>query len=190
MEGDDSRAGEVAIIVKEAARCREIVKNLLNFARQTRIHPEETDMEELLDEVASICSREIESQSKQIELALELGGEDRHCSVDAAQLKQALLNIVFNAIESIPREGTITLRGAVSASGLKIEVQDTGCGIPEANLAKVFDPFFTTKAIGKGTGLGLATVHGIIKMHRGNIDVKSAPGQGTRVIVSLPCSAA
>jgi signal transduction histidine kinase/iron only hydrogenase large subunit-like protein len=189
VEGDDSRAGEVAIIVKEAARCREIVKNLLNFARQTRIHPEETDMEELLGEVVSICSREVESQSKQIELVLELAGEDRHCSVDAAQLKQALLNIVFNAIESIPRGGTITLRGAVSASELKIEVKDTGCGIPEANLAKVFDPFFTTKAIGKGTGLGLATVHGIIKMHRGNIDVKSAPGQGTRVIVSLPCSA-
>jgi len=187
MEENNPRREEITTIVKEATRCKEIVKGLLDFARQTRIHPEDTDVGLLLKDIASICRREIEAQKKSIKIKLELNPQTFICSIDAAQLKQALLNIALNGIEAMSDEGILTIRGFATANKFKIEIEDTGCGIPEENLSKIFDPFFTTKKIGKGTGLGLATAHGIIKMHRGNIQVESKVGKGTKMIVTLPC---
>jgi len=186
MDGNDPRREEIATIVKEATRCREIVKGLLDFARQTRIHPEDTDINSLLKDIARICRREIEVQKKDIKIKIELPSESIICSVDASQLKQALLNIALNGIEAMSEGGVLTIKGSTTNKAIKIEIEDTGCGIPEENLPRIFDPFFTTKKIGKGTGLGLATAHGIIKMHRGNIRVESKVGKGTKMIVTLP----
>lgn len=186
MDESDPRKEEIATIVKEATRCREIVKGLLDFARQTRIHPEDTDINTLLKDIAQICRREIETQKKNIEVMLELSSESAMCSVDASQLKQALLNIALNGIEAMSGGGILKIRSFTTEKEVKVEIEDTGCGISKENLSKIFDPFFTTKKIGKGTGLGLATAHGIIKMHRGNIEVKSEMGKGTQMMVTLP----
>jgi len=186
MDASDPRREEIATIAKEATRCREIVRSLLNFARQTRLHPEDTDINSLLKDIASICKREIEAQANEIEIRVELEPHLPSCSVDANQLKQALLNIALNGIEAMSKGGVLTIRSLATDGGVRIEIEDTGCGIPEENLPRIFDPFFTTKKIGKGTGLGLATAHGIIKMHRGDIQVQSRVGKGTKMIITLP----
>jgi len=186
MDANDPRRKEIITIVNEATRCREIVKGLLDFARQTRIHPEDTDINSLLKEVASICKREIDVQKKDIKIEVEIEPNLSSFCVDATQLKQALLNIALNGIEAMPEGGVLTIRGFKKDKQVEIEISDTGCGIPKENLSKIFDPFFTTKKIGKGTGLGLATAHGIIKMHRGDIQVESEVGKGTKMIVTIP----
>jgi two-component system NtrC family sensor kinase len=106
---------------------------------------------------------------------------------DTAQLRQVFLNLMTNAVEAMPQGGTLTVRTRSAPPGMiTAEIQDTGVGIPSENLSKLFTPFFTTKPIGKGTGLGLAIVYGIIKMHRGQINVKSQVGQGTTFTIQLP----
>lgn len=184
-----ARGEEISTIVKEASRCREIVKGLLEFARQTRIHPEDTDMNLILKEITSICRRAAKMEKKNIQIKLELNSSSCICSVDSSQSKQALLNIALNGIEAMSDKGILAIRSFSTCGGVRIEIEDTGCGIPDENLTKIFDPFFTTKKIGVGTGLGLATTHGIIKMHRGNIRVESKLGEGTKMIVTLPAGA-
>jgi two-component system NtrC family sensor kinase len=108
---------------------------------------------------------------------------------DPSQLVQVFVNLLNNAADAMPQGGTLTLETRrIPEQGVEIVIADTGCGIPEENLGKLFTPFFTTKPIGKGTGLGLSIVYGIIKMHRGQIGVKSEPGRGTAFTVTLPVS--
>ena len=108
--------------------------------------------------------------------------------IDAAQMRQVFLNIVMNASEAMPDGGTLTVRTAPAAggNGVCISFGDTGVGISEEHLSKLFTPFFTTKQLGKGTGLGLPIAYGIVKMHRGQIEVQSQPGQGTTFTITLP----
>jgi len=186
LDEKDPRKEEIRTLVKEAQRCREIVKGLLDFARQTRIHLEDTDIESLLNEVISICKREIALQKKKIQIKLEVNSPKITWSVDPLQLRQALVNIALNGIEAITEEGTLTIKAGICNGKLRIDIEDTGCGIPEDNLPKIFDPFFTTKKMGKGTGLGLATTHGIVKMHKGEIHVQSKVGEGTKMTIIIP----
>jgi signal transduction histidine kinase len=94
----------------------------------------------------------------------------------------------MNAIDAMPDGGKLIIRTLKSENDgyVKLEIEDTGIGIPPENLPKIFDPFFTTKEVGKGTGLGLSVVYGIVEDHRGKINVKSAPGQGTTVTIDFP----
>ena len=106
---------------------------------------------------------------------------------DPSQLRQVLLNLMINAVEAMPEGGILTLRTLSEPDKtVAVEVQDTGLGIPEENLSKLFTPFFTTKPIGKGTGLGLALAYGIVKMHRGQITVRSEIGRGSTFSIHLP----
>ncbi|HMK08232.1 MAG TPA: HAMP domain-containing sensor histidine kinase, partial [Anaerolineales bacterium] len=96
------------------------------------------------------------------------------------------VNLLNNAAEAIEGPGTIRVSTRVAGSSVVVDVADSGCGIPEEHMSRLFTPFFTTKGPGRGTGLGLSIVYGIIKMHRGQITVKSRPGEGTTFTVTLP----
>jgi two-component system NtrC family sensor kinase len=110
---------------------------------------------------------------------------------DPVQLKELFLNILSNAGEAMPKGGTVTVSSRFldgAARQIEVMIRDTGQGIPPENLDKIFMPFYTTKKIGQGTGLGLAIAYGIVKMHRGAIEVKSKVGEGTTFWVKLPAS--
>ncbi len=105
---------------------------------------------------------------------------------DFDQLQQVCTNLILNAVQAMPEGGRLTLRTSADDSQLKIEVQDTGCGISSENMRKLFTPFFTTKGKGKGVGLGLAVAYGIVQRHQGRIEVQSKEGEGTTFTIYLP----
>jgi two-component system NtrC family sensor kinase len=108
--------------------------------------------------------------------------------VDPSQMQQVFLNMIINAAEAMEDGGTLTLetRSNLTKNSIEISFTDTGYGIPEEHFAKLFDPFFTTKEVGHGTGLGLAISYGIVKEHKGTINVESSVGEGTTFIIRLP----
>jgi signal transduction histidine kinase len=107
---------------------------------------------------------------------------------DLHQLQQCFLNLIFNAIEAMPNGGLLGIVSEldVPSGRVRVEIRDTGCGIPEEHLGHIYDPFFTTKEAGRGTGLGLSIVHGIVKAHQGEIQVESRPGEGTAFVLFFP----
>jgi len=182
----DARREELEIIAKEATRCRDIVRGLLDFARQRKLQIENIDLNKILTEVLSLASKQPSFQKVEISKALDpslplIGG-------DPVQLKEVFLNIVSNAGEAMPEGGKVTVSSRFNngAGNIEVTIRDTGLGIPSENLDKIFMPFFTTKKIGQGTGLGLAIAYGIIKMHRGSIDVESKQREGATFVVKLP----
>jgi two-component system NtrC family sensor kinase len=107
---------------------------------------------------------------------------------NANALRQILLNLVTNAVQAMPQGGELTLRTArVDGDRIRLEVRDTGVGIPQASLSDIFNPFYTTKTPGQGTGLGLSVVHSILQRYRGEIRVESQVGVGTTFTIELPC---
>ncbi|PWH14365.1 MAG: hypothetical protein DDG60_08060 [Anaerolineae bacterium] len=182
---DDARRADLAMIIKETKRCKRIVADLLNFSRQHQVIAHPTDVNALLQELVEMAPRRIKTVT--IPIVTDFDRTLPLIEGDSAQLRQVFLNILTNAVEAMPNGGTLTIRTRhESADKVTIEIQDTGVGIPPENLGKLFTPFFTTKPIGKGTGLGLAISYGIVKMHRGQIQVKSQVGQGTTFTIQLP----
>ncbi len=182
---DDSKRGDVDMIVKEATRCKNIVADLLNFARQQEIFSQDTDVNELLEQV--LAQQSLRPNFAQIEIVRQLDPGLPIIQADTAQLQQVFINLMDNAAEAMEKGGALTIATRrLDANSIEIQVSDTGCGIPEENLGKLFNPFFTTKPPGKGTGLGLSIVYGIVKMHRGQITVQSQVGQGATFRVILP----
>ena len=172
--------------VTEASRCKDIVKGLLDFARQTEPRVEESDVNETLERTLGVVENQALFQN--IKINKVICPSLPKLSIDVGQIQQVFTNIVLNAAEAMGGEGelTVTTRMAPDNEYIEIEFADTGCGIPPENQDKVFDPFFTTKEVGQGTGLGLAVSHGIIARHKGAIEVKSEPGKGTNFIIRLP----
>ena len=174
-------------IASESQRCGEIVSNLLLFARRTGSRFEPTDVNELVGKVLFLIKHKMDlaQVAPHPELAADL--PDLMC--DGAQIEQALLALCINAVEAMPEGGDLSVRtSGLGASGVTIEVADSGVGMDEEVRAHIFEPFFTTKTEGdaKGLGLGLAVVYGIIQRHGGSIDVASRPGSGTTFTVVLP----
>jgi len=198
LRNDDPKYQELQAIIEDANQCRNIVKSLLAYSRQTSANKETLDLNDLVEQSLSL----IRDQSLfiNIEVVKKLLDEEMLIKVDRSQLNQVIINLVINAIDAMERKGTLTLRtycdkgkkrgvGKKGAAGFAyIEVSDTGCGIPEENLPRIFDPFFTTKDLGKGTGLGLSTVYGIIHENGGTIWVKETSQAGTTFILELPLS--
>ncbi len=184
-EGDHRRE-DLEMIVSEAMRCKDIVRDLLNFARQSRVTKEPTDLKKLIKEVFSIIKPEAEV--KNIKMDAQFDESVPTVMIDRIQISQVLVNIMKNSIDAISGEGEIKVNITLNKSGedVEIKVSDNGCGIKHENLSKLFTPFFTTKDMGKGTGLGLAIAYGVIKMHSGNISVESEPGKGTIFTISFP----
>jgi two-component system NtrC family sensor kinase len=177
---------DLATIVDEADRCKKIVSGLLHFARQNKVALEPTDLRELVDRVMKTTHT-----PATIDVRVEHDAVDTVADIDPDQVVQVLTNLISNAQSAMLNGGTLTVRTGGDETRVHLIVTDTGVGIPRENLPKLFEPFFTTKQIGKGTGLGLAVTYGIVKMHRGDIQVKSnadpaAGPTGTTFTVSLP----
>jgi signal transduction histidine kinase/iron only hydrogenase large subunit-like protein len=182
LEADDPRREDLDLIIKEAARTKEIVQGLLNFARETKLRPAPMNVNELLEDVLGLLVNQPLFHNIKVKKSFA-----PHISTiigDWSLLKQAFLNMILNAAEAMEGRGNITITTVSGKRRVQVKVQDTGPGIPPEILKEIFSPFFTTKE--KGTGLGLAISYGIIERHSGTIDVKTALGKGSTFIVSLP----
>ncbi len=186
LKEEDPKRGDLARIVQEAGRCKEIVKSLLEFARQTEPKMEPTDINRAITD--GLFFLENQALFHNIRIIKKLDPFLPFVKGNAGQLKQVFMNIIVNAAEAIHGSGTLTITTSPVANrkSVLVEFTDTGEGIPEENLTRIFDPFFTTKDVGKGTGLGLATSYGIVEEHGGKIRVKSKVGEGTTFTIELP----
>ena len=183
---DDTKRGDLARIVQETSRCKDIVKSLLEFARQTEPKMEPTDINRAITD--GLFFLENQALFHNIKIIKKLDSFLPFVRGNASQLKQVLINIIVNAAEAMHGSGTLTITSYPSPDrkSIILEFTDTGEGIPEENLTRIFDPFFTTKEVGKGTGLGLATSYGIVEDHGGRISVKSKVGEGSTFTIELP----
>jgi PAS domain S-box-containing protein len=183
---EDTRRGDLGRIVQEAGRCKEIVRSLLEFARQTEPKMEPTDINRAINDGLFFLVNQ--ALFHNIQIIKKLDPFLPFVQGNASQLKQVFMNIIVNAAEAMHGSGTLTISTSPAADrkAVYVEFTDTGEGIPEENLTRIFDPFFTTKEVGKGTGLGLATSYGIVEDHGGKIGVKSRVAEGTTFTIELP----
>ena len=173
------------VIVKQTLRCRETVKGLLDFARQSSATPSITEVNTVVDKTLLLLENQTMFQN--IRTVRKFDQNLPNVLIDAGQLQQVVMNIVINAVDAMEESGTLTIEtcDAPQTQEILIRISDTGKGIPDDVLPLIFEPFFTTKKVGKGTGLGLAIVHGIVTRAGGTIEVSSS-SQGAIFTVRLP----
>jgi CheY-like chemotaxis protein len=186
-------------IVQAAERAAGLTRQLLAFSRRQIIQPRRLDMNEVVINMTKLLGRIL---GEDVALQLNYSPQPAPVQADASMMEQVLLNLAVNSRDAMPTGGQLTIKIAVmdldqhclaqhpearQGRFVCLSTIDTGCGIPPENLGRIFEPFFTTKEVGKGTGLGLATVYGVVKQHQGWIEVESQPGQGARFDVYLPC---
>jgi two-component system NtrC family sensor kinase len=173
-------------IERESRRCGDLMRNLLAFARKSPSQREPNDLNELIRHGLALVRHQMELQGIELKAELQEGLPLLRC--DAGQIRQVILAILVNATEAMPGGGTLRVSTAVDKrqQNVEVRIRDTGVGIPPEVLPHIFDPFFTTKENQQNTGLGLAVAHSILEQHGGSISVKSAPGQGSEFLISLP----
>jgi signal transduction histidine kinase len=183
---DEDRLELVGDLVSESERAQRIVRNLLDFARESTSQLEPLSPIHLVEETLRLASNQI--KTAKVKVQGEIDPNLPPVYGDFQQLNQVFLNLVMNALDAMPKGGTLTIAIRTSRGREQIEIDftDTGIGMSEQVLASIFDPFFTTKPGAKGTGLGLSVSQGIIRQHGGDILVESAPGVGTTFTVHLP----
>ncbi len=185
--GDTSRKEEsldyLSKMETEVVRCSRIIRNLLDFARQTEPTLRPVDINRVMEQVLSMVGHQAQLQN--VDVVKEFSPSLPEVMADFDQLQQIFTNLTLNAIQAMPDGGRLIIRSSATDGGVRIDVQDTGCGISKENMGKLFTPFFTTKEKGKGVGLGLAVAHGIIERHKGRIKVQSEVGKGTTFTVFL-----
>ena len=165
---EDPLRDDIQLIVEQAARCKKIVGGLLNFARKNQVNHQVIDIRKLTESsVAGVVFPE------NISTVIEDRTTSPDAAIDSEQMTQVLTNLFRNAIDAMPDGGTLKICLEDTVSDVIFIVSDTGTGIREEDKPKIFEPFFTTKGLGKGTGLGLATTYGIVKMHKGQITVET-----------------
>jgi len=179
---DEVREG-IAEIQLSAERAAELTRQLLMFSRRQLMQPRDVDVNDLVRTLGKMLQRLI---GEGISLQLVLDPNALVTRVDPGMIDQLLMNLAINARDAMPTGGTLTIETRNRGDAILIRVSDTGLGIATDVLPHIFEPFFTTKEAGKGTGLGLATVFGIVTQHRGTVDVTSQPGRGTTFDVTLP----
>jgi signal transduction histidine kinase len=168
----------------ELTRSGRLIRNLLDFARQTEPSLSLINLNDVAERAFSLVSHSAEIGH--VKVIKELSTTLPEIMADPSQLQQVLTNLMLNAIQAMPDGGTLTIRTSADSQGrVRIDVQDTGIGISKENMKKLFTPFFTTKKEVKGVGLGLAVAHGIIQRHRGKIEVESEEGKGTTFTIYL-----
>jgi signal transduction histidine kinase/CheY-like chemotaxis protein len=183
---EPERARAVTVIREQALRCRRIVRGLATFSGEKTDVPERIDLGELLGRVAR--GFEFELARHRIELEISAPPDLPRISAQGFALEQLFTNLIANALQASPAEGTVTVLAGLSEGALEVEILDRGPGLTADVLERAFDPFFTTKQPGQGMGLGLAVAHGIARAHGGSIRAENRPGGGARLRVSLPLS--
>ena len=194
MDEKDPIRSNIDEILSAAFRSRDITRQLLSFARQDSIVPRPIELNTEIEGAISILARLI---GEDITLHWHSATEDLTVEMDPAQLNQILTNLCVNARDAISGTGTVRISleaevepdpdpGLPDRKFAVLKVADDGCGMSEEEREKAFDPFFTTKEVGKGTGLGLATVYGIVRQNNCSISIKTAPGKGTTFSIAIP----
>ena len=188
--GDSARQ-----ISQAVERATSLTRQLLTFSRRQVMQPRRLDLNEVVSKMTMMLGRIL---GEDITLQLNYWPQPAWVLADASMVEQVLLNLAVNARDAMPKGGRLAIKITVarvarnghpearSGDFVSLEVKDSGCGIPPENLRRVFEPFFTTKEVGKGTGLGLATVYGIVQQHQGWIEVESEVGKGAAFRVFIP----
>ena len=200
LKKNDESSESLQEISVAAERSSNLTRQLLTFSRRQVIQRQMLDLKEVVDEIAKMLRRIL---GEDIVLTVETCAESRPINADRGMMEQILLNLAINSRDAMPRGGELVIStkivqineayarqnsDAYLGEFVCLDVSDTGSGIPPENLVHIFEPFFTTKEIGKGTGLGLATVYGIVKQHEGWIEVSSELDKGTRFKIFFPGS--
>ena len=180
---------DLKLVAEESERCKKIVGNLLDFARQSRVHFDAVDVEKLVRQAADGAAATLEpNNGHEVRLEIDVA-PGLTADLDRDQMMQVLVNLIKNGAEAMEgRSGSVRVSASEGPSqdSLHFAVSDEGGGIPQSARDKVFQPFFTTKSIGKGTGLGLPISYGIVKMHQGTIWFDSDTGKGTTFHIEVP----
>ncbi|MBN1662539.1 MAG: PAS domain S-box protein [Deltaproteobacteria bacterium] len=186
MPPDHPRSANVKKIIDQTLRCKDIVKELLDFGRQAEHNMVTCNINQVLEQSISLLSRQ--SSFLNIKIVKDMDPLLLPIVADPGQLNQVFINLMTNAADAMNGMGILTVRtySLPEENKVGVDISDTGCGIPPETLPRIFDPFFTTKDMGKGTGLGLSTVYGIIGEHGGTIDVRSQLNEGSTFILRLP----
>ena len=184
LKEDDPMHGELELISHETMRCRKIVTNLLNFARQSAPVKQEQDINGIVSESMALVRKQADFNNVSIELDLHPEPILLYCDRD--HIQQCLINLGLNAIDATPAGGKVTFSSGLSEDKTMacMSVEDTGSGFSQEVEDAIFEPFFTTKET--GTGLGLSITHGFVRQHRGFIKVATAEGQGSTFTIRIP----
>lgn len=177
---------DLQVIVNEALRCRKIVKQVLDFARESKLEKEPANINDVIRQSLTMLEKLANFQN--VKIVTELAEDLPVLNLDVTQMRSVINNLAINAADAMPQGGILTIRtwNNRDKNVVVVEVTDTGVGIAEENIGKVYDPFFTTKEVGRGTGLGLAVTYGIVNRHNGSIEIKSKVGEGTTFTITLP----
>ncbi len=196
----DPMRKDLALIGSTAERAASLTRQLLAFSRKQVLQPRIVDLDAIVQSLVPMLQRLL---GEDVELCIPAAAGPCRVKADPGQLEQVIVNLAVNARDAMPRGGRLTMRigradldadaarlhaAAQPGPHVVLSVTDSGVGMDEATLARIFEPFFTTKALGHGTGLGLATVYGIVQQHQGGLAVRSEPGRGTTFEVYLPAT--
>jgi PAS domain S-box-containing protein len=195
---DETATRSAQQITQAAERAAGLTRQLLTFSRRQLIQPKRLDMNKIVGNMTDMLGRIL---GEDVTLQLNYSGSPATVEADAGMMEQVLLNLAVNARDAMPRGGQLSVRISIlkvneehvqrhpearTGRFVCVSKTDTGSGIPPENLSRIFEPFFTTKEVGKGTGLGLATVYGIVKQHQGWVEVESTVGKGTTFRIHIP----
>jgi signal transduction histidine kinase len=193
LGADHPQASGLADIVDQIDQVTRVIRQLLDFSRVSPAAVQPIDLAPAVNDVLELLR--FESERRHVTAKVDIDAQVSPLAADPDQLRQVLVNVLKNALDACSDGGQITIRANIEAPEgvpwhrVRIEVSDTGCGIPAEDLNRVFDPFFTTKKRGQGTGLGLAVTAQVVRNHGGMIELDSEPGRGTRVSISWPTAA-
>lgn len=186
--GEEATRKGLETIVTQVERITKIINQLLTFARRRPAEPRPMDLKQTVGDCLEMVHERLVRHRIQAETTFE--GPLPIIHADPDQMSQVLLNLVINAVHAMPDGGRLRVGAQSNGDGVALKIADTGCGIPPEHLPKIFESFFTTKEVGKGSGLGLPVVQGIIEEHGGNITVESEIGKGTTFCIRLPAKGA
>jgi len=187
---DDPHRENLEEVIRQTERCRDIVKGLLEFSRQSKGNTEAVDLNKVLQDTLSLIGKQ--ALFFNINVVCQLEPELPPVVADRSQFQQVFINILMNAVQAMNERGTITImtRHKSADHSVEVAISDTGKGIPPEDIDRIFDPFFTTKEGGRGTGLGLSIAYGIVTTHGGSICVQSEAGKGSTFTIRIPAAVA